>query len=128
MAKTEEELIPNYDSEIINDDHKQITKQMSTFINIKNLTVKNLKAVSELNYEQQIIIFRQRSLKAVGNELKKTFSKEFKDHDLQNIHETRYRKKIVDAIEQQKKEEASRPRRSKRIEKIEIVGGYVINI
>lgn len=126
-TEEEEELIPNYDSEIINDDHKRITKQMSTFINLKNLTVKNLKAISDLNYVEQIIIFRQRSLKEVGHDLKKLFPKQFHQKEIQNIHQTRYRKQVIDAIEEEKKAESSKPRRSKRLERIEILGGYIIN-
>ena len=76
---------------------------------------------------EQIIFFRQRSLKEVGHDLKKLFPKQFNQKEIQNIHQTRYRKQVIGDIKEEKKAESSKPRRSKRLERIEILGGYLIN-
>ena len=150
--KVEEEvddvLIENKDSSNDNDDFSKITDEMSIFIKKKELIPSDfVKIKSQFDFNNQVVIFRQRSLKHIGEQTmskyptlltKSQFRMMLHDHD------TRFQKQKKEIIQKIRHEEnksgsvAGRTRAETRRNEIEIlkngkglhdiIDGYVINI
>ena len=150
--KVEEEvddvLIENKDSSNDNDDFSKITDEMSIFIKKKELIPSDfVKIKSQFDFNNQVVIFRQRSLKHIGEQTmskyptlltKSQFRMMLHDHD------TRFQKEKKEMIQKIRHEEnksglvSGRTRAETRRNEIEILkngkglhdllDGYVINI
>ena len=150
--KVEEEvddvLIENKDSSNDNDDFSKITDEMSIFIKKKELIPSDfVKIKSQFDFNNQVVIFRQRALKHIGEQTmskyptlltKSQFRMMLHDHD------TRFQKQKKEMIQKIRHEEnksgsvVGRTRSERRRNEIEILkngkglhdllDGYVIHI
>lgn len=139
----DDELIIDRNSYNVNDDSGRIDKEMETYI-VKNLTQKDFKKMREMfSYDKLVVIFRQKSLRQVGDKLKEKHPSLFKKSEMvkfQNIHDTRFKKEQVELINELRKAETGNEnrrmtRRRTELEKLSgkghvkrILDGYDINI
>jgi hypothetical protein len=126
-------------SKVINDDNHKITKEMNYWIEKKKLSEKEYDKMREqLTYPEMIIVFRQKALRKLGEEIKERFPNSFKKSDLvkiQNVHNTRHRADQIKLVEKVRQEERStefkgKLRKSTRLNKEQEkneLDGYTIN-
>ena len=68
--ENDDELIIDKNSYNVNDDSGRIDKEMETYI-VKNLTQKDFQKMRDkFSYDKLVVIFRQKSLRQVGDKLK----------------------------------------------------------
>ena len=150
--KVEEEvddvLIENKDSSNDNDDFSKISDEMSIFIKMKELIPSDfVKIKSQFDFNNQVVIFRQRSLKHIGEQTMNkypTLLTKSQFRILLHDHDTRFQKEKKEMIKQIRHEEnksgsvVGRTRSEIRRNEIEILkngkglhdllDGYVINM
>ena len=99
--ENDDELIIDKNSYNVNDDSGRIDKEMETYI-VKNLTQKDFQKMRDkFSYDKLVVIFRQKSLRQVGDKLKEKHPTFFKKSEMlkyQNIHDTRFKKEQVELI------------------------------
>ena len=68
--ENDDELIIDKNSYNVNDDSGRIDKEMETYI-VKNLTQKDFQKMRDkFSYDKLVVMFRQKSLRQVGDKLK----------------------------------------------------------
>ena len=104
----DDELVIYKHSYNVNDDSGRITKEMETYI-AKSLTQHDFKKMRDVfSCDKLVVIFRQKSLRQVGDKLKEKHPSLFKKSEMikyQNIHNTRFKKEQVDLINELRKVE-----------------------
>ena len=124
----DDELIIDKNSYNVNDDSGRIDKEMETNIT-KNLTQQDFKKMRDVfSYDKLVVIFRQKSLRQVGDKLKEKHPSLFKKSEMikyQNIHNTRFKKEQVDLIDELRKVETGNENKRvpRRMAKLEILSG-----
>ena len=124
----DDELVIDKNSYNVNDDSGRIDKEMETYI-VKNLTQKDFKKMRDVfSYDKLVVIFRQKSLRQIGDKLKEKHPSLFKKSEMikyQNIHNTRFKKEQVHLINELRKVETGNENKrvTRRMAKLENLSG-----
>ena len=151
LQKLDDVLIENKDSHTDNDDFAKIEDAMKKFIDKKELVMSDFVKIKHdfPEFKDQVVIFRQRSLKHIGEETMNKYPKLLTKSQFRVLlhdHDTRFKKEKIAIIQKIRQEENKRgtidgrsrsERRQQEMEKNvvrkggglkNLLDGYTINI